>query len=118
MSDFQHFRVKRADDILIVELVDPLLFDVAVVMAWQDELLRLVGLELPKRAIVDFSQVEHCSTSVINGLLSAKKRITKNGGQMKLCGMLEPIRDAYRMLNLDGTVFLIYDTLDDAVAAF
>jgi anti-anti-sigma factor len=118
MSDFHHFRVRHADDVLIVELVDPLLFDVAIVMAWQEEFLRLVDLELPKRAIVDFSQVEHCSTSVVNGLLSAKKRITRNGGQIKLCGMVEPIRDAYRMLNLDGTVFLIYETIDDAVAAF
>ncbi|MBP86067.1 MAG: hypothetical protein CMJ64_05015 [Planctomycetaceae bacterium] len=115
MSDYEHFQVKRDEDVLIVELADPMLFDIALVMAWQTELL---NLDRPKQAIIDFSQVEHCSTSVINGLLRAKKRITKNGGQMKQCGMTEPIRKVYRMLNLDGTVFLIYDTISDALAAF
>jgi anti-anti-sigma factor len=118
MSDYEHFRIRNVDDVLIIELVDPKLFDVSIVMAWQEELLRLVDRELPTRAIIDFSRVEHCSTSVINGLLSAKKRISRNGGVLKLCGMIETIRDAYRMLNLDGTVFQIYDTVDDALSAF
>ena len=90
----------------------------AIVTAWQEELLKLMELERPEKAIIDFSHVEHCSTSVINGLLRAKKRISSHGGQLKLCGMSEPIRDAYRMLNLDGTVFMIYDNIDDTVAAF
>ena len=118
MSDYVHFSVLHTDGALIVEMADPKLFDVAIVMAWQEELLRLIDLERPEKAVIDFSHVEHCSTSVINGLLSAKKRIGRNDGQMKLCGMTEPIRDAYRMLNLDGTVFQIYDHLDDAIAAF
>ncbi len=37
---------------------------------------------------------------------------------MKLCSMNDMIREAYRMLNLDGTVFMIYDTLDEALDAF
>lgn len=119
MSDsFEHFSVRRFDDGLTIELADPMLFDTAVVMAWQNELLKLVDSERPRRAIVDFSKVEHCSTAVINGLLRARRRIAKDGGQMKLCGMRTPIRDAYALLNLDGTVFLIYDSVDDALDAF
>lgn len=119
MSDtYEHFSVTRTNGVLIVVLSDPKLFDTAVITEWQEELLSLVEAEGPNKAVVDFSQVVHCSTAVINGLLRAKKRIVKAGGQLKLCGMEASIRDAYRLLNLDGTVFLIYETVDEAVADF
>lgn len=116
-SEYQHLIVRLADDVLVIELIDPKLFDTTIVTQLQDELLRLVETERPSKAIVDFGRVVHCSTAVINGLLRAKKRVISNGGQLMLCGMTEGIRDAYKMLNLDGTVFQIHDTLDHAVRA-
>ena len=118
VSEYQHLIVRREHDVLVIELVDPKLFDTITVTQLQEELLRLVDTERPSRAIVDFSRVLHCSTAVINGLLRAKRRIVSNGGELKLCGMTDGIRDAYKMLNLDGTVFQIYDTWEDAVLAF
>lgn len=117
-SEYQHLTVRRADDVLVIQLIDPKLFDTTTVTQLQDELLCLVDAERPAKAIVDFSRVAHCSTAVINGLLRAKKKILANGGQLKLCGMAVGIRDAYKMLNLDGTVFQIHDTLEKATAAF
>ena len=117
-SEYQHLMVRREGDVLVVELIDPKLFDTTTVTKLQDELLRLVDAERPSKAIVDFGRVVHCSTAVINGLLRAKKRVMADGGQLKLCGMTAGIRDAYKMLNLDGTVFQIHDTLDSAVLAF
>ncbi len=78
----------------------------------------LVDTERPAKVVVDFGRVVHCSTAVINGLLRAKRCVVANRGQLSLCGMTTEIRDAYDMLNLDGTVFQIHDTLDDAVTAF
>lgn len=117
-SDYQHLMVRLEGDVLVIELIDPKLFDTTTVTQLQDELLRLVDAERPSKAIVDFVRVVHCSTAVINGLLRAKRRLTANNGALKLCGMTEGIRDAYKMLNLDGTVFQIYDALKDAIAAF
>jgi anti-anti-sigma regulatory factor len=82
------------------------------------ELLLLAETERPSKAIVDFCRVVHCSTAVMNGLLRAKRRIIASGGELKLCGMTAGIGDAYKILNLDGTVFQIYDTLADAMLAF
>ena len=117
-ESYEHFAVNRAAGILSVELSDPKLFDTAVITEWQNEILRLVDTERPAKMVVDFSKVVHCSTAVINGLLLARKRIVKAGGQLKLCGMVDSIRDSYRLLNLDGTVFLIYETIDEAIANF
>jgi anti-anti-sigma regulatory factor len=117
-NDYQHLMVRQEGDVLIIELIDPKLFDTTTVTQLQDELLRLVDAERPSKAVVDFARVVHCSTAVINGLLRAKRRIIANGGELKLCGMTVGIRDAYKMLNLDGTVFQIHDTLADAAIAF
>lgn len=117
-NEYQHLLIRREGDILVVELIDPKLFDTITVTQLQDELLLLVDTERPSKAVVDFVRVVHCSTAVINGLLRAKKRVLANGGQLKLCGMTAGIRDAYKMLNLDGTVFQIHDTLADAAIAF
>ena len=117
-SEYRHLSVQHEGDILVTYLIDPKLFDTSTVTELQDELLRVVDTERPSKMIVDFSRVVHCSTAVINGLLRAKKRVQANGGALNLCGMTEGIRDSYRMLNLDGTVFQIHDTLTDAVQAF
>ncbi|MCA9120386.1 MAG: STAS domain-containing protein [Planctomycetaceae bacterium] len=117
-NDYQHLVVRHEGDVLVIELIDPKLFDTTTVTQLQDELLSLVDAERPDKAIVDFGRVVHCSTAVINGLLRAKKRILANGGRLKLCGMTSGIRDAYRMLNLDGTVFQIHDNVENAVLAF
>ncbi len=71
-----------------------------------------------RKLLVSFSEVGRCSTDVINGLLLAKKRLLAEGGELKLCEMSPNIRHTYQLLNLDGTVFRIYDTVDDALLAF
>ena len=117
-SEYKHLVVRLERGVLIIQLIDPKLFDTTIVTELQDELLCVVDAERPSKAIVDFSKVVHCSTAVINGLLRSKRRIQSNGGELVLCGMTVGIRDAYTMLNLDGTVFQICNTLDDAHLAF
>lgn len=117
-SDYEHLVVRRVDDVLVIELLDPKLFDTTIVTQLQDELVRLVDTEQPQKTIVDFGRVVHCSTAVINGLLRTKKRVVARGGQLRLSSMTEGIRDAYKMLNLDGTVFQIHESLDAALSSF
>ena len=67
--------------------------------------MELLDQRRPARVLVDFDAVTHCSTAVINGLLRAKRRLLSYGGQLGLCHMRSTVREAYRVLNLDGTVF-------------
>jgi anti-anti-sigma regulatory factor len=115
MKEYQRFSLTKDRGVTIVQLVDPRIFDTIVVSDLEDELLDLVELQAPERLLIDFRKVTQCSTSVINGLLRAKKRLMNRDGQLGLCGMTVSIRDAYRMLNLDGTVFQIFDTCEQAL---
>ena len=115
MPEYRRFHLTEEGDVTIVQLVDPKIFDTLVVSDLEDELLDLVELREPKKILVDFESVTQCSTSVINGLLRTKKRLVRRDGHLGLCGMTDSIRDAYRMLNLDGTVFKIFDTRERAI---
>ena len=83
-----------------------------------EQLLAFVAARQPQQMVVNFSDVTRCSTAVINALLLVKKRLLSADGEVKLCGVRDGIRHVYRILNLDGTVFQIHDTLDEAVRAF
>jgi len=118
MPEYRHLAVEPRGNVAVVQLLDSKLADALVVSELQEEMLELIETENPTNVLVSFTGVNQCSTAVINGLLRAKKRIMADGGQLKLCGMNDMIREAYRMLNLDGTVFKIYENADDALDAF
>ena len=48
-SQYQHVTVQRVDDVLVIGLLDPKLFDTIIVSQLQDELLLLVETEGPER---------------------------------------------------------------------
>ncbi len=118
MSTYRHFDSETIGDVLVARLTDPRLADTMTVNELQDELLLLLNREPTKKLLVSFKNVTHCSTSVINGLLRAKKKLMAGGGQIKLCELHPLIREAYKLLNLDGTVFHIHDAEAEALAAF
>ena len=118
MSTYRHFQVENIDDVTVLRLADPRLSDTMSVNELQDELLLLLDRDATKKLLVNFQKVTHCSTSVINGLLRAKKKLMTRGGQIKLCNMSRMIRESYQLLNLDGTVFHIHDTEAESLAAF
>ena len=118
MADFQHFEVQLVDNVTVAQVLAPKLSDSLTVSEFQDELLAMLEADRPKKLVVSFKGVQHCSTAIINGLLRAKKRLVVDGASLRLCGMTKIMRDAYRMLNLDGTVFDIDDTLEESLAAF
>ena len=118
MSDEKHFRMERQEGVTVLQLLDLRLLDTLVVSEFQEELIRHLNEQKPKRVVVDFAAVSHCSTAVINGLLRAKKRLMEWGGDLRLCHMQPAVREAYQLLNLDGTVFHIYETQDDAFDSF
>jgi len=117
MTDFRHFSTRVVDGVTVVQVLTPKLSDSLTVSEFQDELLDMIEAEHIQKLVVSFKGVQHCSTAVINGLLRAKKRLLVNDGSLRLCGMIEVIREAYQMLHLDGSVFQIDDTLDESLAA-
>lgn len=118
MSQSSFLRYEDLDDVLIARILGKSLLDPLNVREMADELLGVIDGRKPRKLLVSFSEVSRCSTDVINVLLLAKKRLLTESGELKLCEMSENIRHTYQILNLDGTVFRIYDSAEDAIDAF
>jgi anti-anti-sigma regulatory factor len=118
MADYAHFKVLDHDGVTIVELMDENLVDRLLINELQDELVAFVENERPQKLLIDFHGVTRCSTEPINALLRARKRLAPYNGSLKLCGMSNDIRQAFRILRLDGTIFEIYDARPAALAQF
>jgi len=118
MIALHYFDVEQSGDVTELRLADPALFDVPRYEELRNELVSFVEQRRPDRLIVDFSSVGYCSTAVIAAVLMAKKRLDSDGGQMKLCGMSDAVRETFQMLKLDGTIFDIHTTKAEAVNAF
>ena len=118
MSQFRHFDVRHFDGFTELHLADTTFFDVSRYAELQDELLTFVETQRPRHLVVNFDRIRYGSTALINGLLQCRNRLTAIGGELKLYGMCDPVREAFFMLNLDGNVFGIYESESDALVAF
>ena len=116
MSCYQHFDVQSDDGVVVLRLANTGSYDTVDYGDLQAELLRFAEHTRPRLLVVDFSNVAYCSTAVINALMQLRKRLAEHEGTLRLSGLASEVRDAFRHLRLDGTVFEIYDTADEAVA--
>jgi len=115
MVQCKRFEVERDGDVTIVRLSDPKLQEIIVISELHDELLEYLEEHQPRKLLIDFAMVTQCSSAVINSMLLARKRMKAYGGMIQLCSMHEPVREAFRMLCLDGTLFQIHDSLPEAL---
>ena len=117
MAKPSYFRTTRTSDTLIARLTPGEPYGIFSSDGFSDELAALYAGEGTRRVLVDFAHVEAISSSVIAVLLGFRKRLKADGVQLALCGMSDHLREKLRVLQLDGTVFQVYDTRNDAVTA-
>ena len=118
MSTWKHFKVTKANDqISVASVTHPVLLDNGAIDRFRLELLAIIAEATPNKLLVDFARVTRSSTAVINSLLVAKKKLLGTGGDLFLCGLQDAVRHNFRILNLEGTVFEVFDSeelaLDD-----
>ena len=115
MNDPKHLSIETHGEILIVRIVTDSLFDPLVVFDFDRELQEAVQTHQPKQVLVDFEHVQRTATGVINSLLLAKKSLIAIGGDIAFFNVSENIRHTYRVLRLEGTMFLIFDDEREAL---
>lgn len=116
-EQLEHFRIVPVGDVLVVT---PTVFDFldqVTNFEAKRELIHFAQDRRPDKAVVDFHHVQRFSTEFIGTLLSFKRQMGTNG-RIALCAMQPVHRDIFRVLNLDGTVFQIFATVDEAVQSF
>jgi len=118
VPQYKRFQVDQQEDVTVVHLIEPNPSDMLLESELRDELLQLVETEKPRKLLVNFGRVGRCSTAAISGLLGVKTRLASEG-QLKVYGASHgELHRACRFLNLNGTVFDIYNSPSEAMASF
>ena len=115
---YKRFETKQHDDVIEIRLLDRQLSDLMLQSELSDEFINFATNEKPKKVVVNFANVVYCNTGTIGALIQLRKNVIATNGLMKLCHISQPIRDAFQALNLDGTLFEIHDTIDEANHSF
>ena len=118
MTEYKHFEVQYLDDVAIVLLSEARLLRQEILDSLRAELLDFVEVAQPDKLLIFFGKVEYCTSAAISGLLSVKRRLAVYGGEVKVCGLSELVRESFDRLGLSGKVFEVYDGVTEAVESF
>ena len=118
MPEFTRFQVVQQGDVTIIRLVDSELSDLLIQDTLFEELMTLASSDATTNLVINFSVVDYCSTGIINALITAKKRMTEKQGEIRFCEVGKHVLEAFRALNLEGTVFQVLPTEAEAIASF
>ena len=84
----------------------------------EEEFKTYVSQNKPKRLVLNFKNVSHISSEFITALIRMQEQVKGNGGNMKLTHMNEVVFAAFKLTNLAGRLFMIYETTPQAIDAF
>lgn len=74
-------------------------------------------LETHTKVVCDMSQLEFVDSSGLGALVSCLRQLQATGGDLKLCGMAEPVRVLFELVRMHR-LFDIHMIRDEAVQAF
>ena len=116
MNGYRYFTTEQLNDATIARAVDAYLQGTALAELVKFELAQIAASSPARTLIIDFSNVKMISSSVVSSLLSVKSQLTASDKRLRLCSMSESLRYVFKTLNMDGTVFEILDSVDQALS--
>jgi anti-sigma B factor antagonist len=107
---------QQKDDVLIVQFTSQKILSDVLIAQIGRELLELAD-EADGKLLLDFQGVTFMSSAMIGKIVLLNKKCKANKTTIKLCNIAPSIKEVFEITRLNK-VFSIYESLDDAVAAF
>lgn len=111
------FRWKEIGPVVLIHPTDSEIVGANLINDISDALLDFVRQRKPTKLVISLKHVERYSSEAIGGLVRLERRVRALGGRIKLC-MNDDFRELFRVTQLDGTLFEIFDNESEAVASF
>jgi anti-anti-sigma factor len=89
-----------------------------IIVLAQEEITHYIDQNKPVRLIINFQNVAHISSELITALIRIQDHVVGHGGQMKLTHLSDTVYAPFKLTNLAGRLFMIYETTSQAVDAF
>lgn len=101
--------------VLIVKLLIADLVDEHTVSPLRYELSGLLEQELPRRMVIDLSEVSYLSSRAVGVLLAHYQRLERQGGALRVCCAHPRVMPVLEQMRLN-MIISVYPTLDEALA--
>ncbi len=110
------FSVRASDQSTIIKISGKFLGSIDG-PAFKDEIEKAKGSD-KKRVVVDLAKADFMDSTAIGLLIGALTSMRNAGGDMKLCGMKDRVKNIFLLTRLLGPVFVEYDSIAEAEAGF
>ena len=110
-------RLEDVDGVLVASFVDTKIVNEDQIQEVGDELYALVEDESRKNILLNFGNVQYCSSTVLGKLVSLKRKVEKTKGKLKLCCIHPDLLVPFKLTGLDK-VFEIYKEEQAAIDKF
>ena len=107
--------VEYLSDVAVVTLTDEKILEESDIQALENSLIPLIEQTPGIKMVLDFTNVQFLSSSVLGMLIRTSKKIYESNGQLKLCNINEKIFQVFTITRLDR-IFDIFKTQESALA--
>lgn len=102
MAVTPRIQVTEADGVQVIRFTDRQLFDERTVREAADQVLGALPNDgSPIRLVLDFTDVNLVSSTLLSKLILLQRRVAGSGGKLRLCEMSPVIQQVFRTANLD-----------------
>jgi anti-sigma B factor antagonist len=102
MAVAPRIQVSEANGVLVIRFTDRQLFDERTVREVADQILAAVPNDgSPIRLILDFTEINLVSSTLLSKLILLQRRVGTSGGKLRLCELSPVIQQVFRTANLD-----------------
>jgi len=117
-TNFKHLSVKEVHGVAVVDFINSqLMFGTSDVEEIGGELTSLISDHGYSKILLDFSNVQYVSSSMLAKLVSLERHLATAKGRLALCGLGPILMDTFRIGHLER-IFSIYDDVGSAIRSF
>lgn len=106
--------VEYVENVAIATIVDEKILEAIDIQALGDSIMPLVERKEDIKLVLDFSNVQFLSSSVLGLLIRVSKKVYESNGQLRLCAITGSIMQIFRITRLDK-VFEIHPDSQQAL---
>jgi anti-sigma B factor antagonist len=108
-NQWKHIQVSHEGGIVLVRLLDKHILDELVIREIGEELDQVLADAPSPHMVLDFSDVEHLSSSALGMLITLNTRLQDRDGGLCLVHVGEPIGEVFRITRLDRVLSSVPD---------
>jgi len=108
-NQWKHIQVSHEGGIVLVRLLDKHILDELVIREIGEELDQVLADAPSPHMVLDFSDVEHLSSSALGMLITLNTRLQDRDGGLCLAHVGEPIGEVFRITRLDRVLSSVSD---------